>query len=292
MRKPTQRAHVRPSPIQIAMRTGLSYRRRMTRNSVGPLVREWRHQRSRSQLDLAYEVGVSPKHLSFVETGRSRPSPELIEALGIHLDIPLRERNAVLVAAGFAPRYRHTPLDDPQLATVVDSLKRLLDAHNPYPGFVLNRHWDVVLANPAANAIVGLLPTHLTTPATNVFRVSLHPDGLASHTRNFDEWATYLLSQLNRLVTMTADHELDALAHEVHAYPNVVDLRARTNWNTPRDPPDLLVPCQLELDGTELSMFTTLTTFGTPRDITLDELAIELFFPNDEVTRNHFHRAQ
>ena len=263
----------------------------MTQTAVGTLVRDWRQRRSRSQLDVAYDVGVSPKHLSFVETGRSRPSPELIDAIGIHLDIPLRERNTLLLAAGFAPRYQHTPLDDPDMAAIVESLRRLLDAHSPYPGVVLDRHWNVVLANPAAEGLVSLLPDHLAGPPMNVFRASLHPDGLARLTLDFDQWATYLLTQLHRLVTLTADPDLAQIEHEITTYPNIAELRLRINWTTSTPAPDLLIPYRLDLGGVELSMFTTLTTFGTPRDITLDELAIELFFPNDTATAEHFQHT-
>ncbi len=263
----------------------------MTNNNVGTLVRHWRHERSLSQLDVAYEIGVSPKHLSFVETGRSRPSPELIDAIGVHLDIPLRERNTMLLAAGFAPRYQHTSLDDPTMDGVVESLQRLLDAHDPYPGIVLDRHWNVVLANVGAQALAALLPEHLTGPPMNVFRASLHPDGLAAHTIDFDQWATYLLTQLRRLVTVTADPGLVEIETEVTSYPNIIELQARTDWTTPDTAPELLIPYRLDIDGIELSMFTTLTTFGTPRDITLDELAIELFFPNDPATTDHFQHA-
>ena len=261
----------------------------MVSNNVGTLVRHWRHQRSRSQLEIAHEIGVSPRHLSFVETGRSRPSPELIDAIGIHLDVPLRERNTMLLAAGFAPRYGHTSLDDPAMATVVSSLQRLLDAHEPFPGFVLDRHWNVVLTNSAAGALAGLLPDQLLGPPMNVFRASLHPEGLAAHTLDFDRWAAYLLLQLRRQVTITDDPGLIALEAEVIAYPNIVELSDRLDWAKPNDPPELLVPFRLDLGGIELSMFTTLTTFGTPRDITLDELAIELFFPTDTTTHEFFN---
>ena len=263
----------------------------MAHTAVGTLVRDWRHRRSRSQLDVAHEVGVSPKHLSFVETGRSRPSPELIDAIGIHLEIPLRERNNLLLAAGFAPRYQHTPLDDPEMAGIVESLRRLLDAHAPYPGVVLDRHWNVVLANAPAGELVAMLPPDLAGPPVNVFRACLHPDGLARHTLGFDDWATYLLTQLHRLVTLTNDAGLVAIEDEVTGYPNIVDLRDRIGRPVSFTTPDLLVPFRIDLDGVELTMFTTLTTFGTPRDITLDELAIELFFPNDTATADHFRRS-
>ena len=254
----------------------------MTPTGAGPLLREWRGRRRRSQMDLALEVGVSTKHLSFVETGRSRPSPELLLTLARHLEVPLRERNSLLLAAGYAPRYHETAIDDPASQHVRASLERLLQTHDPYPGVVLNRRWDIVLANDAAMRMVAAVPTELMSPAANVFRFSLHPDGVAGFTRNFDEWATYLLSQLRRLVVSTGDAELAALESEVRSYANVVELLDRVAADDGE--PQLLVPCRLLVGGHELSLFTTLTTFGTPRDITLDELAVELFFPADDET--------
>ena len=177
------------------------------------------------------------------------------------------------------------------MARVSASLQRLLDTHDPYPGVVLDRQWNVVLANRAAGTLVGLLPSELANPPVNIFRVSLHPDGLAAHTRNFDEWATYLLGQLHRLVAVTHDPELTALEAEVCAYPNVVELRDRVDWAAPTAAPALLIPCRLDIGGVELSLFTTLTTFGTPQDITLDELAVELFFPADEATERRLRAA-
>ena len=156
---------------------------------VGPLVKEWRGRRRRSQLDLALEVGVSARHLSFVETGRSKPSPELVLTLADHLDVPLRERNTLLLAAGYAPRYRETPLHDPSMDQVRASLDRLLAAHDPYPGVVIDAHWDVVVANQAAGLLTALLPPTLAGPPLNVFRACLHPDGLARLTRNLEPWA-------------------------------------------------------------------------------------------------------
>jgi transcriptional regulator with XRE-family HTH domain len=234
-------------------------------------------------MDLAHEVGVSPRHLSFVETGRSRPSPELVLTLAAHLDVPLRERNTLLLAAGYAPRYQETTLDAPEAARIRASLQRLLDTHDPYPGVVLDRQWNVVLANGAAGALVAVLPASLLGPPLNIFRASLHPEGLAAHTRNFHEWATYLLTQLHRLVVMTADPGLAALEAEVTGYPNVVDLTVSARRSTWEEPPHL-IPCELDIGGTALSLFSTLTTFGTPRDVTLDELVVELFFPADDAT--------
>jgi transcriptional regulator with XRE-family HTH domain len=254
----------------------------MTTATVGTLLKEWRGRRRRSQMDLAFDAGVSPRHLSFVETGRSRPSPELVLALADRLDVPLRDRNTLLLAAGYAPRYHQTPLTDPRMDHVRRSLELVLGRHDPYPGVVLDRRWDVVLANEAAGLLVALLPASLRDPV-NMFRSSLHPDGFAAVTRNFDEWGAYLLRQLHRLVALTGDDDLRALEDEVRDYPTVRDLTAAPGWAEWADPP-LLVRCELSIAGTDLELFTTLTTFGTPRDITLDELAIELFYPADDAT--------
>src|SRR3954469_22221779 len=188
---------------------------------VGELVREWRTQRRRSQMDLALEAGVSPRPLSLVETGRSRPSPELVLALADRLGVPLRERNTLLLAAGYAPFYSHRSLDDPELHRVRASLQRMLDAHDPYPGVVIDRQWNVVLTNDAAAALTAGLPPALADPPLNVYRICLHPDVLAPATRNFDEWAAYLLRQLRRTIVLTADPTLETLFDEVSAYPNV-----------------------------------------------------------------------
>jgi transcriptional regulator with XRE-family HTH domain len=255
----------------------------MQRLVVGELVRDWRTRRHRSQLDLALEVGVSARHLSFVETGRAKPSPELVLALAEGLDVPLRERNAMLLAAGYAPRYGETPLSDPSMARVHGALQRLLDAHDPYPGVVIDRHWNVVLTNGAASLLVTGLPPALLEPPLNVYRVCLHPDGLAARTRNFREWGGYLLQQLHRGVVLTNDAELIELQEEVTGYSNVQAIGGAPRWATWDEPP-LLVPVIIETQNAVLSMFTTLTTFGTPRDVTLDELAVELFFPADDET--------
>jgi transcriptional regulator with XRE-family HTH domain len=232
-------------------------------------------------MDLAYDVGVSPRHLSFVETGRSRPSPELLLTLAERLEVPLRDRNVLLLAAGYAPRYLETPLDADAMGRVRSALQRMLDTHDPYPGVVIDRFWNVVLTNRAAVLLLQAVPPELLGPPVNVFRVCLHPDGLARRTLNFDEWSAYLLAQLHRNAVITGDPALQALADEVARYPNVIAL---DDWRrrAPSDEPALLIPVRLDLDGVELSLFTTLTTFGTPQDITLAELAVELFFPADE----------
>jgi len=265
----------------VAVRRG-PYPRRMPTAPIGTLVKEWRSQRRRSQMDLAHEVGVSTRHLSFVETGRSRPSPELVLALADHLDVPLRARNTMLLAAGYAPRYSELDLDAPPMRAARSALTRLLDAHDPYPGVVIDRQWNVVLSNVAARSMLEGLAPEVLTPRVNVFRVCLHPDGLAARTRNLADWAGYLLGQIRRTIVLTGDEELAAIEREVLAYPGLPE-PARSAVGDWSDPP-LLVPLRLAAGDGELSLFTTLTTFGTPRDVTLDELAVELFFPADDAS--------
>lgn len=170
----------------------------MARPPVGELLRDWRLWRRRSQLDLSIETGVSTRHLSFVETGRSRPSPELIVALAHHLEVPLREQNALLLAGGYAPRFSERRIDDPAMAHVRASVQRMLDAHDPYPGVAIDRQWNVVIANRAAQALVAQLPAALLGPPLNVYRACLHPDGLARNTLNVGDWAAYLLRTWSR----------------------------------------------------------------------------------------------
>jgi transcriptional regulator with XRE-family HTH domain len=242
-------------------------------------------------MDLALEIGVSPRHLSFVETGRSRPSPELVLAIATHLDVPLRERNTLLLAAGYAPRYSQSSFDDPSMVHARASLQRMLDAHDPYPGVVVDRAWNVVLANNAAALMTAGLPDELLELPLNVYRVSLHPEGLAARSSNVAEWAPPLLRQLRRSVVLTGDPELEALLVEVESYPTVATLLdgfETIEW----DDPPLLIPMRITLGGNELSLFTTITTFGTPRDVTLDELALELFFPADSETERALRGAR
>lgn len=248
--------------------------------TAGALLRDWRTRRRLSQFDLALDAGVSPRHLSFIETGRSRPSPELVTTLAQRLEIPLRERNRLLLAAGYAPQYAERRLDADAMNQVRGALQRLVGAHDPYPGVVLDRQWNVLLANRAATALTALLPPHLQGPPFNVIRAGLHPEGFAKVTVNFDDWAGHLIDVLQREAAKTADPELLALEREVHGYPNVRALAERRE-HAPPPVPRLLVPFIVDLPVGRASLFTTRTFFGSPLDVTLDELCIELFYPAD-----------
>jgi transcriptional regulator with XRE-family HTH domain len=249
---------------------------------VGPLIRERRRYASRSQLDLATDVGVSPRHLSFVELGKSRPSPELLTLIADRLGVPLREQNDWLIAAGHAPRYTETPLDAVALRGVRRSIQSLLDAHEPSPAVAIDRFWTVQLYNQASVRLANGIGQDVRGDPTNIFRVSLHPDGFARRTRNFAEWSAYLLRQLDLLVRRTRSPEIVALADEIARWPNIPP---RDTWSrsTPQAS-DPVVPWIIEHEGVVLSFFTTMSTFGTPVDITLAELTVELFFPADDFT--------
>ena len=258
-----------------------------TATGIGELIREARQQRRLSQMDLALEVGISPRHLSFVETGRSRPSAEVLLAIAQRLALPLRARNVWLLAAGYAPRYSEQPLASSQMAQIHAALDKLLHAHDPYPGIVLDGHWNVVRANAAAQRLIALLPAALREPQLNMFRASLHPEGFAALTQNFAEWGSYLMQALSKQVQDTRDATMTALRREVQQYPTVAALQAAAP--APDAAPSLLIPCVLLLGGQRFSLFTTLTSFGTPRDITLAELSIELFYPSDPETDTLLH---
>jgi len=250
------------------------------------MLREWRVDRRRSQMALALDVGVSTRHLSYVETGRSNPSPELVLALAEHLNVPLRERNTMLLAAGYAPRYPHTPLDGEAMTSVRAALGELLQAHDPYPALVVDRGWDVAMANQGANRLLADVAPDVLRQPLNSYRVTLHPHGLSSRIENFVEWAVDLLGTLDRQVAVTRDPRLRSLLDEVTGYPNVVALGR--SWRTRRDAPTIVVPLRLRVGhGTEQytqAWFSTNTTIGTPVDVTLDELHVELFHPADEAT--------
>ncbi len=233
-----------------------------------------------SQLDLASQAGVSSRHLSFVETGKSRPSREMVLHLAEQLDVPLRERNSLLVAAGFAPAYRESSLDEPDLDTVRRAIDVMLANHEPMPAFVVDRAWNLVAANAGVAVFLALLPPELLaeTPL-NAIKVSVHPDGLSRMIENFDEYAAHLVERLRRQIDGSQDPELIALHDEITSYPNVA---AAVDSYDPDTPLSVVLPMKVRMDdGTVLSFFSTMTVFGAPLDVTLSELAVESFFPSD-----------
>ena len=257
--------------------------------SVGPLLREWRQRRRLSQLDVSARAAISTRHLSFLETGRSRPSREMILHLAEELDVPLRERNTLLVAAGYAPVYRETPLEGDDMATVRETLQQLLASHEPNPALVVDRHWNMVLANRAIGLLISGVPHALLAPPVNVLRVSLHPEGLASRIANFEEWSGHLLARLGREVTATGDARLASLHDELRAYPGVSDHEPAVPHGDGAS--RLMVTLRLKTPAGDLAFFSTVATFGTAVDITLAELSIESFFPADAPTADALRRA-
>lgn len=250
--------------------------------TVGPLLRDWRQRRRLSQLDVSARAAISTRHLSFLETGRARPSREMVLHLAEELDVPLRERNTLLVAAGYAPIYQETPLEGDDMATVRETLQQLLTSHEPNPALVIDRHWNLVLANRAIGLLIAGLPEALLAPPVNVLRVSLHPDGLAPRIANFEEWSGHLLSRLGREVTATGDPELTSLYDELSALPGV---SAREHPLPHGDGASrLMVTLRMKSPAGDLAFFSTVATFGTAVDITLAELSIETFFPADPAT--------
>jgi transcriptional regulator with XRE-family HTH domain len=257
-----------------------------TKQGAGELLREWRNKRRMSQLDLALEANVSARHLSFVETGRAAPSRQMVLTLAEHLQVPLREQNALLLAAGYAPAYTEMNLEDQQMSPVRDALDSILKAHEPYPAVIVDRQWEIVLSNGPARMLLEGVSDDLLSPPLNALRITLHPDGLAPRVLNFAEWSGHLLTRLRRQALLSQDPALAELERELLGYPGV---EQSTGIAEPEEM--LFVPLRLRLpDGTVLSMFSTLATFGTALDITLEELSIEAFFPADEATKDYLKR--
>ena len=254
-----------------------------TAQPVGDLLREWRQRRRLSQLDLAGEADISTRHLSFVESGRAQPSRDMVLHLAERLDVPLRERNVLLVAAGYAPVFRERPLADPALASACRAVDLVLKGHEPYPALAVDRHWTMVAANGAVAAMVAGADASLLQAPVNVLRLSLHPKGLAPRIGNLPEWRAHLLERLRWQVEVSADPVLSELLKELRGYPAPPAARSRK----PGDHGEfagVAVPVQFVTDAGTLSFFSTTTVFGTPIDITLSELALEAFFPADAVT--------
>lgn len=248
---------------------------------VGELLREWRRRRRLSQLDCAIEAEISSKHLSFLETGRSRPSREMLLRLAELLEVPLRERNTLLIAAGFAPMFTERKLDDPSLQAAREAMEMVLKGHEPYPAVAVDRHWTLLAANRAVAPILTGISARLLEPPMNVLRLSLHPDGLAPRIVNLGQWRAHLFARLRRQIEISADAVLMALLDELSTYP-VPQPPARSA--DPEGANAFVVPMRLATAAGVLSFISTTTVFGTPIDVTLSELAIEAFFPADAAT--------
>jgi transcriptional regulator with XRE-family HTH domain len=246
---------------------------------VGEHLRQWRQRRHLSQLDLALDAEISARHLSFMETGRSAPSREMLMRLAERLEIPLRERNVMLVAGGFAPAFPQRTLDDPAMKLAREALEAVLKAHEPNPALAIDRHWNLVSANRMVTPLLGGVAPKLLQGKINVMRLGLHPDGLASRTVNLHEWRAHLLERLHHQCETTADAELIALHDELKAYP--VPPRSGP---PPKIPDTVVVPFQLRFGNEVLSFMSTTMVFGTPLEVTLSELALEAFYPADDKT--------
>jgi transcriptional regulator with XRE-family HTH domain len=254
---------------------------------VGSLLREWRQRRRLSQLDLACEADISTRHLSFLETGRSAPSREMVLRLADRLDISLRERNVLLNAAGYAPAFPERPLEDPALDAARKAIDLLLAGHEPYPALAVDRHWTLFAANNAISPLLAGVEPSLLRPPVNVLRLSLHPAGLAPRIANFAEWRSHLLTRLRHQVDVTAGAALADLLCEISGYPAPHSAGAPAAG---QEYGGVVVPLRLSTESGLLTLLSTTTVFGTPLDITLSELAIESFFPADSATAEVLRR--
>ncbi|MEU2358804.1 helix-turn-helix transcriptional regulator [Streptomyces misionensis] len=242
--------------------------------AAGVLLRRWRNRRGLSQLELASRANTSARHISFIETGRARPSLAVLTRLVEHLDVPFRERNALFVAAGFAPAFPETPLSDPSMESLSAELDRLMDIHDPNPKLVHDSLYNVVTANRSLFALISGVADHLLEPPINTMRLALHPEGLAPRIHNFPQWRVHLLGQMERQIAISGSAALADLYEEVSAHP--------VTGGGPVEPAadaSYALPLLIEWEGRQLSFVTMLTTFNTPLDVTVSELAIETFLP-------------
>ncbi|WP_105428417.1 helix-turn-helix domain-containing protein [Neorhizobium sp. T6_25] len=251
---------------------------------LGDFLREWRRRRRMSQLDLALEAEISQRHLSFIESGRATPSRDMLLHLAERLEVPLRERNPMLLAAGFAPVFAERKLDDPALQPARRAIDMVLKGHEPFPALAVDRHWTLVAANAAvAPLLADVADPSLIEGPVNVLRLSLHPQGLAPHIANLVEWRNHLLERLHQQIAATGDRILQKLLEELSGYPIPEGASKSTSKH---DYAGIAVPMELRTEAGLLSFISTTTVFGTPVDVTLSELAVESFFPaNDETAR-------
>jgi transcriptional regulator with XRE-family HTH domain len=258
-----------------------------TARTFGDQLREWRQRRHLSQLALATDVSISARHLSFVETGRSLPSRAMVLRLVERLSVPLRERNTLLTAAGFAPLYAVRPLSDPELVAARTAVDAILKGHEPYPAVLVDRYWNLVAANGAASVLMAGIDACLRTPPVNVLRVSLHPGGLAARIENLTQWRAHVLARLRRDLDLTGDPKLAELMQELRSYPG----RGGSEEDAEAVVRELVVPLRLRTAAGVLSLFSTTTVFGTAVEVTLSELVLEAFYPADEITGELLKRA-
>lgn len=256
----------------------------MTPNA-GDLLRHWRRRRRMTQLDLSLRADVSARHLSFLENGRSTPSRDMLLRLAEHLDVPLRERNDMLTAAGYAPSYGETYFGAADMRAVRDAIDRVLASHEPYPAVVVDRWWNLVAANRSIALLTEGIAPALLEPPMNVMRASLHPDGLAPRIRNRGQWRVHLLTRLERQVDRTGDPELVRLLDELRGYDRGSPLDVGHPYNA------LVVPLRVSSSAGDLDLLSTIATFGTAVDITVADLSIESFFPADQATRARLEAA-
>lgn len=273
---------LRPRPTKLWIMT--------TTRPVGEMLRDWRQRRRMSQLALAVEANVSTRHLSFVESGRSAPSREMILHLAEHLDIPLRERNRLLLAAGFAPGYEERSLNDPELHAAQQAMSAVLDAHDPYPALAIDRRWTLIAANRAVAPLIADCAPELLSGTINVLRLSLHPKGLAARIDNYAQWRSHLLQRVSRGIELSADPELIALHEELQSYPEPEHASRAPVRHEPMH--EIVLPMRLRTPLGVLSFISTTTVFGSPLEVTLSELAIEAFYPADAATAEALRRAQ
>lgn len=271
--------------------TGLRYRSPMSTIAtppVGTLIRQWRQRRRLSQLDLAGDAEISTRHLSFVETGRSLPSRGMVLRLAERLDVPLRERNRLLHAAGYAPLFRERSLDDPDLRAARQAIDTLLAAQEPFPALAIDRHWTLVAANrPVLRLLGDIEDASLLSPPVNVLRLSLHPRGLAPRIANLAQWRGHLLARLHHQIEVSADPVLNALLGELRELP----IAAPGSDAPEPGEAGIVVPLRLRSPAGVLDLISTTTVFGTPVDVTLAEIAIESFFPADAFTAQALREA-
>ncbi|MFG2090708.1 MULTISPECIES: helix-turn-helix domain-containing protein [unclassified Spirillospora] len=256
----------------------------MTVHTVGELLRQWRHRRRLSQLDLAIAADVSARHVSLVETGRSNPSADMVLRLADQLDVPLRDRNRLLLAAGFAPRYAERPLGDEALTAARDAVARVLRAHEPYPALAFDRRWNIVMINRAVEPFLAGVEPGLLRPPINLVRLGLDPRGFAPMVVNLADVRAVFRSRIRRQLAVAPDAELTALYEELLG-PDSGDAPSRSAES------DVVISMILRVDGRELRLFSTITTFGTPMDITLDEVAIESYYPADTESAAYFEKT-